>query len=289
MPEAPPLAILVERHRLATDLQRLRRAAGLSGYELARRLGISQSKVSKIEHAHAAISVAEVEAWGRVTSAKSEQIVRLAERAERALSEAVNWRGAMREGLPRLQEEVASLEAVSATVRSYHPVLVPGLLQTAEYARRIYEAGQVEDRPDIAAAVAARIERQAVLYQQAHRFEFVVPEVALRWRIAPPGVYLAQLDRISSVATLPNVEVGILPLTAEIPVWHSHGFTLFEERFDGGDALAHVETLTAGVNVSDAADLDEYRQAFAELRRAALTSHEALSLVAEVMADLRSA
>jgi transcriptional regulator with XRE-family HTH domain len=288
LPDPRPLAILVERHRLASDLQRLRQGARISGYELARQLGISQSKVSKIEHAHAAASVAEVETWARACGASAEQVARLAERAERALSEAVNWRGAMREGLPRLQEEVASLEAVSGIVRSYHPVLVPGLLQTAEYARRIYEAGQREERPDIAAAVAARIERQAVLYDQVHRFEFAVPEVALRWRIAPAQVYLAQIDRIISIATLPNIEVFILPLSAEVPVWHSHGFTLFEERLDGGDALVHVETLTAGVNVSDAADLDEYQRVFADLKQVAVSNEEAISQLTAIMAELRS-
>jgi transcriptional regulator with XRE-family HTH domain len=289
LPDARPLALLVERHRLAGDLRRLRQGAELSGYELARRLGISQSKVSKIEHGRAAVSVAEVEAWARATGAKTQQVARLAERAERALSEAVSWRGAIRAGLPRLQEEVAALEAVCGVVRSYHPVLVPGLLQTAEYARCVYEGGDTENRPDIPAAVAARVERQAVLYDRVHRFEFVVSEVALRWRIAPPQVYLAQIDRLRSVDTLPNVGIALLPLSSELRAWHSHGFTLFEERLDGGDPLGHVETLTSGLNVSDAHDLDEYREAFSRLREAALTGGAALALLDDLLAELRSA
>lgn len=281
-----PLALLVERNRLAAELRRLRQAAGLSTYALADLIGVSQSKVFKMETGRTAARPADVEAWARATGSSSGEIGRLVERAERARTEAVAWRGAMGQGLPRLQEEVAALEQVATTIRMYHPVLVPGHLMTAEYARRLYVAQYTDDRPDIGAAVAAWMERQTILYDESKRFEFVLTEAALRWSIAPRPVQLAQLDRIRQVLTLPNVNLGILPLGIALPVWHSHGFTIYEDRNDDGDPSVHVETLTASLSVSDPADVETYRRTFASLRSAAVVEEAATAIVGQVAAQL---
>jgi transcriptional regulator with XRE-family HTH domain len=283
---ASPGDQLIARRRLADELRRRRLVSGLSTHELARRLGVGQSSISRYENGERAPSVADVRRWGEETGATLEELQGLALDAERALTEAVAWRGVMRGGLPRKQQEVAALEYVAGVVRIYHPVLVPGLLQTADYARRVFETGWPDGRPDFASAVAARVERQAVLYDTSKRFEFLVTEAALRWRFAPPAVQAAQLDRIRTMATLPNITIGIVPLIADDMPWHSHGFSMYDDRIDGGDPLVQVETLTAGVNVSDHADVDEYRQAFARLLRAADRGAGATERLADLLAKL---
>jgi transcriptional regulator with XRE-family HTH domain len=276
-----PLALLVERHRLASDLRELRRRSGLSSTAIAQRIGVSQPKVSRVENAKAVVSVSEAEAWARACGASAEETVRLAELAGRALAEVVNYRSAIREGLPPVQREIAALEHLATTIRVYTPLIVPGLLQTAAYAQRLYEIGGYP-ASEIPSAVAARVERQSVLYDRSHRFEFLIAEPALRWRLAPPDVYLAQIDRIATVVTLPNVEIGILPEGEELPALRWHDFVLFEDRSDGGDPMALVETVTAVVNVSEPEDLERYRQAFSQLWAGATRGRAALPFLARL-------
>ncbi len=83
------------------------------------------------------------------------------------------------------------------------------------------------DRDDLGAAVAARLDRQAILYDETKRFEFLLAEGALRWRLGALGSHLAQLDRLVAVSTLPNVDLAVLPQTAPVPAWHGHGFVIF--------------------------------------------------------------
>jgi transcriptional regulator with XRE-family HTH domain len=271
--------------RLAGQLQLLREAAGLTTRQLADRLEVSQSKVTKLENARTVPSAEDVRAWAAATSAPPERAAQLVNLAERAHAEAVMLRAARRAGLPELQRQVAESKRTARTVRIYHPTIIPGLLQTPGYARLVVTAIH-QDRPDISDAIAQRMQRQAVLYDEARRFEFVIGEAALRWRYGSAAVQLGQLDRIRSIATLPTVLIGIVPLSHETPAWDSHGFTIFEDRVDDGDPFVHVETLTAGLNITEPTDVQAYRQMFDRLRELALDREDAKGLLAELMDEL---
>lgn len=270
---------LVQRPRLAAELRRLRLVAGLSTNDVARRLGWSQSKVSKMELGRTAASIPDVEAWARVTGAAAEVVERLRDQAERALTEATAYRGPPPERVPRQQREVAALERTTGTLRSFQPMLIPGLLQTAEYAQRMFESGHGVGGAAVPLAVAARVERQSILYEPDHHFEFIIGEAAFRWRFGPARALAAQVDRVRTVAALDNVELGVVPLAIEGPVWHWHGFTLYEDRVDEGGPLVVVETLTTRVAVSDPADVDRYHRTLERLREVAAFGEKGLALV----------
>ncbi len=278
--------LLIAWPRLAGELQQLRKAARLTTRELADRLKVSQSKVTKVENARTVPSVEDVRAWIGVTGAPADQATQLIALAERAQTEAIILRAARRAGLPELQRQVAESERLAMTIRVYYPTIIPGLLQTPDYARLVVTAVH-QDRPDVAEAIAQRVQRQTILYEEGHRFEFVVGEAALRWRYGPLAVQLGQLDRIRTIAMLPNVFVGVLPFSRETPAWHSHGFTLFEDRIDGGDPYVHVETLTASLNVTESADVEAYRQILSQLRAFAVHGEDAQALLAQLMDEMR--
>jgi transcriptional regulator with XRE-family HTH domain len=267
--------------QLAAELKGLRQAAELTTRQLADQLGVSQGKVTKIENARTVPSVEDVQAWAAATSASADQAARLVELAERTQTEAIMVRAARRAGLPDLQRQVAEAERVAATIRVFYPTLIPGLLQTPDYARLVVTAAE-PDRPEVAEALALRMQRQTILHEEGRRFEFVVGEAALRWRYGPVAVQLGQLDRIRTVAMLANVLVAVLPLDREAPVWHSHGFTLFEDRADDGDPFVHVETLTSSVNVAEPADVERYRQTMEGLRGLAVADAEATALLEQL-------
>jgi transcriptional regulator with XRE-family HTH domain len=284
----PPSDLLVAWPRLAGELQRRRQAARLTTRQLAERLGVSQSKVTKVENARTVPSVEDVQAWAEATNTPAEQTARLAALVQQAQTEAIILRAARRAGLPDLQRRAAASERTATTIRVYYPTIIPGLLQTPDYARLVVTAGYA-DRPDVDEAISQRMQRQAILYEEGRRFEFVMGEAALRWRYGPLSVQLGQLDRLRTAAMLANVQVGILPLARPTPAWHSHGFTLFEDRLDGKDPFVHVETLTAPLNLSDPADVAEYQQTLARLRELAAYGEGAQALLVRLMDELRHA
>ena len=275
-----------QRRRLGAALRRLRTGAGLSGEQVAREIGISQSQVSRIELGHQAASVDVVRKWAEVCGAPPEQRAELLGWAEEAAFEAVAWRKAMGRGLAGLQQDYRELEARARTILDFSALILPGLMQVPEYARRIFATGDPAERLDVAAAIAARMDRQVALYEESKRFEFVVAEAALRWRVAPASVMLAQIDRVMAVAGLSAVTLGLLPLTSD--AWHEHDFVILDDPVDG-DPLVHVETMTRAITIADPEEVGEYRDAFRRLQASALTGVEATELLLQIRAELLSA
>ena len=177
------------------------------------------------------------------------------------------------------------MESQSATIKEYAPLTIPGLLETAAYAHLLYEIGKFP-ADEIPGAVSARIERQSVLYNRNHQFDYVIAEAALRWRVAGPDVYLAQIDRLINLETLPNVNISVLPMDQELPVRRWHGFVLFEDREDGGDPMGLIETMTSALTVSEPDELIQYREVFAELQHAAVSGRDAVDVLTTVRNDL---
>ncbi|MGQ0775322.1 MAG: helix-turn-helix domain-containing protein [Pseudonocardiales bacterium] len=278
-----PFGELSPRRRLLGEALRVVRSkAKLTGVQLSERLGVSQSQISRIELGQQAASVDLVRHWVDVTGVPEDRSAELIEWAEAAVTETVPFRAAMARGLAQLQQDSRQLETSAGTIRSFQPVLIPGLLQVPEYARRIFVVGNPTlGSAEIAAAVAARMDRQLLLYEGTRRFEFVIAEAALRWRVGPPYVMLAQLDRITAVASLDSVDVRVIPLDTELDAWHEHEFNLKDDRTDD-DPVVTVETQTSQVTTIDPTEVAFYREAFARLREAALHGPEADELVRRI-------
>ncbi|MGH3812655.1 MAG: DUF5753 domain-containing protein [Pseudonocardiaceae bacterium] len=277
----------VQRARLGAELRRLRLLAGLSGREVARRLGIGHASVSRIEHAHQVPSLPEVNVWADAVDASEETRALLVTLVVAALNEVETWRSRLRAGLHAMQADVRQLEASTATHRSFTSEIVPGLLQTAEYARRVFELVDVLGDSDYAAAVAERMQRQQILYDQAHQFEFLITEAALRWRPGPPRLLAAQLDHIRSASTLDNVTLGLIPTDVEMRAVPWCGFTLYEDRADDQPPFVAIETAHAGLIVSDPADVAIYGKQLELLRESASYGDEARDILTRIAHEQR--
>ena len=265
------------RQELGAALRRLRRAAGLSGEELAADLQVSQSRISRIELGRQNAGIPLVSRWAQIAGADDAEQGKLVQLAEAAETETVSWRQAASDGLAALQRDSRDLEATARVILNFQIAGIPGLLQVPEYARRVFAAGHPAGQTDIPAAVAARMNRQAILYDEARHLEFVMTEGAVRWRLGPPSLMLAQLDRIVTVSSLENVTIGVIPLDAEADVWHDHGFNILDER-DEDEPVVHVETLTSGLTITAAEDVAAFRERFARLRELAVTGDDARGL-----------
>ena len=277
------------RRRLSAELRRLREQAGLSGRQLAEQVGISQSKVSRIESGATIPTIPEVNGWAAAVNAPGSTAEVLLALADAAYTEVHPWDAAMREQ-PHLQDEIQELENRTGTKLVYEPSVVPGLLQTAEYVRRVFTMFEpAYAQLDIPAVVAGRLDRQIALFDPARRFEFLITEAALRLRLGPADVMLPQLDRIGSLSTLENVSIGLIAQDAEALTHVPHGFVVFEPCDHGADTLVLVETVHANLTVSGARHVALYRRQWSLLKQMAVFGAAARDLLALIASDIGKA
>lgn len=276
-----------DRDAVAVGLRRLRSSAGLSTYELAARLGWSQSKVSKMERGQTAADPDDVAAWARVAGADPATTASLVVRAEDAASQMRAWPTVLRHGLATRQQEVAQINAASTQHREFDQNLIGGLLQTPPYAMRVFELADPSGersspagRGKVTEAVATRMNRQAILYDPARSFEFVITEGALRFRIGPREVMHGQAEKIISVMQLPHVSVSVVPFTATPAALFLSAFVIYDLP-DGPMVL--VELVSREIQLRSTSDVRLYEQTFARLRESAVTGRAAEDLIRDAM------
>ena len=262
-------------------LRRLRKTAGLSGQELAARLEVSQSHLSRVELGDATATVELVGRWLAESGASEADRAAALELAEAVAVVVGTWKDARSSGLAKIQRDAAEAEAAATASLAFVPSLVPGLMQTPDYATALV-AGDHPDRVDIAEAVAARMQRQVVLYSPGKTLRWVIGEAGLRWRMGSPSVMAAQLDRIAELAGQPHLDVRVLPFARTREVWHDHGFTIDVGRIDGEPDLVHVELLTGPVNITDPSQVAQYVSAFDTLAALCLAGAEAAAFIRRI-------
>lgn len=194
------------------------------------------------------------------------------------------WRRLLRGGLHHHQETWADMERKATRLRVFESTYIPGLLQTAGYARhRIAQAITLFGTSnDIEEAVQMRMARQDVLYDPRKRFYFVITEAALRYRLCPPEVMLPQLDRLVSVSALPNVRLGVIGFETTYVIGPGHGFWIFD------DDKILVEVFSAELTLAQPQEIELHRQIFGAMSSVASYGSAARAIVTRVMDDLRS-
>lgn len=269
------------RLALGKRLRELRRHAALSGRELADALAWPPSKVSKLENGRQSPTDQDIRVWAEATGTEGEAEGLLA--ALHTLEvQNVEWQRQLRGGLRSHQTEIAALDEVTRLFRAFECTYVPGLLQTAEYARARFSQSinVLKVRGDVDDAVQVRLRRQEMLYRQDKRFHFVLAESALRYRVCPPEVMLGQLDRLISLAALPNVKFGIIGFGTPYAVAPAHGFWLLD------DERVMVETYSAELNLAGPQEIELYRGIFDQMAGAASYGRQAREIIKQVVDDL---
>jgi transcriptional regulator with XRE-family HTH domain len=263
------------QRRLAAALKQLRARSGMSAAELGRVLGWTQTRVSRSENGARRVSLADATKWADASGAPADLRTEVVALAEDAARDVRSWWSVHAGGMVGRQHEVAALEASATIVRNCQ-LMIPGLLQTADYARHAMARANVSGQDDLTAAVAARVRRQDILYDSARQFEYVLPESALHLRFScDQALMRAQADRLVSLDTLPNVSIAVLPFSVPAPTLPL-AFVIYEIP---GEPLALVETLTSEVLTGDEREVMVYREAFTRLRAASVTGGDAHRLI----------
>lgn len=271
------------RDALGKRLRELRQRAELSGRQLAESLAWPPSKVSKLENARQTPTDDDIRGWTRATSSEGETEALLAFLHTLEIQHA-EWQRQLKTGQKPHQQEIAELNAKTHFFRAFESTFIPGLLQTAEYARaRFAQSITVfKVRNDINEAVQARMQRQEILYRPDKRFHFVLTEAALRYRLCSPQVSLGQLDRMVSFSALPNVKLGIIGFETAYVVAPAHGFWLLDND------RVMIETFSAELNLAQPQEVALYSGIFDSLAAVASYGRAARAIINRVVDDLAS-
>lgn len=269
-----PTEASAQRMRVGAELRRLREAAGLSGELVARELGWSQPKVSRIEMGRTAFTIRDVAALLALYGVREDDV-----RAELLAATADDtgeraW--IVRAGdYPRRQASMAALESVTKRIRQYHAALVPGLLQTHDYARSVAEACGASD-PDGIADV--RMQRQEMLRRRdGPHYEVVLDARAMLLRTGPVGLLRDQADALAERAARPRIDLRVIPIGGLVTVFSTAGFAIYEFRSAESPSVTWVESLAGDTYFAAAEDVSRFSSAFEEMRRLALNAQESIS------------
>jgi transcriptional regulator with XRE-family HTH domain len=272
----------IQRHRLGTELRRLREQAGRTIEEAADALECSDSKVSRIETGQVRVTLRDVrellDLYG-VGGRRREAIIEVAEKARvRAWWQAYGDAP----GIP-----MVGLQAAAAAIQTYEAQLVPGLLQTADYARTVIEAIAPDlDSEQVRRRVELRMERQARLAEDnPPDLTAVLDEAALQRTIGTAEIMGKQLLHLAGAAELSTVTLQVLPLDKGQHAGLSGSFTIFKLP-EPDPAVVFLEQLTRDLYLDTDTELRRYTAAFERLCHLALDPHESVKRIRDLAGNL---
>lgn len=237
-------------------------------------LGASQGTVYRIEHGETLPSIPYVRKWLDAVAATGVEVDhdRILDLAEAVQAEIRGWDELLGDA-GHAQDEAFDLEEAARRIRNFQPTVVPGLLQTPEYARALLGIGRTTD---VTAALARRMERQQRLYEPGRQFVFLIAEQVLHWPIGGAEVLAAQLDRIVSLSRLDTVEIAIVPSTAtSVAAWHN--FILWD--FDDEPPRATAELVDGEHDSSKDESVAVFELVWSRLWSSAVVGDEATELI----------
>ncbi|HEY8981322.1 MAG TPA: helix-turn-helix transcriptional regulator [Streptomyces sp.] len=282
---------------MSTDFQQAREALGLrlrelrltapegrlTGTRLAQRLGWPHSKIYKLENGRQTATSEDLRAWAGAVG-RPDVFDELDARLKGFESHIRSWRRQLAAGHRPVQDSWNLEVGRSRTIHAWEESVVPGMLQTPDYARHIFlrYADLQGSARDTDAAVRARMRRQEWLYEPGRTFHALVWEAALHALICPPPVLAGQLDRLAGTIGMDTVQLGIIPLGAPLKIPPANGFWILDDR------LVITEDWHAELWLDDAESVATYLRVWNTLRESAVYGVEARNVISAVRRTLRS-
>jgi transcriptional regulator with XRE-family HTH domain len=275
----------VRRRELGALLRALRNEKGLTVEQVAERLMCSASKVSRMETGHGLAAPRDIrdlcDLYEVTDKAQRDRMMQLARESQQQ-----GWW----QSYDLDFGTYVGLEADAIAIRRYQSTIVPGLLQTPDYARVVHEVVIPEiDRQRVDELVKVRMTRQKLLTQDpALRFWVVLDEAVLHRVVGGPVVMSAQLDKLIRVTDLPNVTIQVIPFGAGAHPAMDSTFSMLD--FSGPvPSVVYVEGLVGWIYIDNQRDIARYQEVFERLCTIALNPKESVDLIARIGAQHRSA
>ncbi len=279
----------VRRRRLGAELRRLREAAGVKPEAAAERIDSDRTKMSRVENGRQAIKPLEVEALLKLYGVEDERLTTALCTLAREGRKKNWWQQYSDIMVDSLRERLA-IESDVASISQYSQILVPGLLQTREYATALIRgAGNSSGEAQIAAFVELRMRRQEVLKREtpaAPHYTCLLEEAVLRRPIGGAKVLARQLRALIDINGLPDLSIQVIPSDQG---WHA-GLEGSYEIYSYPDPMDFdvvcLEYLNGAMYLEENGPVAKYRKSFDQLRVAALSSRQSMDLISRVADDL---
>jgi len=262
----------VQRRRLRAELRRVRVAAGLTQDEVAEAMDWSLSKLIRIENGSVSISTNDLKAilqYYKITdSHRVADLVAMGRVARERW-----WWSEYRDVASRELLQLIEYEAAATISRNFQLSVVPGLLQTEEYARAVLERNNPQrPRDQLDVLVGIRMRRQELLDRaDPPLLFFVMDEAVVRRQVGGPAVMRGQLQRLIEVSAKPNVTVEMVPFSAGIHPGTLGSFVIYEFPDDADDDTVYLENQQGEfLNRDDPDEIVAYRERFEQLRELSL-------------------
>jgi transcriptional regulator with XRE-family HTH domain len=272
--------------RLALELLHRREATGMSREEVARQLEWSTSTLFRIETGRSRPQPGNVrvllELYG-VTGPERNGLIQLAREARKP-----GWWHSFRDVLPNPYEVYIGFEAGAATIRNFEPIVIPGLLQTEEYAGALNRNGPLElDREEIERRVEVRMARQRILAREDRpRLWTVIDEAAVHRVVGGPGIMRGQLEHLVECTEQGKTTVQVVPYSAGAHAGTTGPFIILDFPEPTDPAVVYVETLAGDIYLEERSDVDRYTLAFDRLLAAALHPDDSVQLIERVASTM---
>lgn len=274
----------VRRRRLGQELRRLRELKGMTAEEVAERLLVSQSKISRLENGRRSISQRDVRDLCGVYEVDDHRIVdSLMQMAKDSRQQ--GWWHAFGD-VP--YSVYIGLETDAASLRVYDPQVVPGLLQTKSYAEALISGALPEVTPvDIDKRVQVRLRRQERISAPDNplRLWAVLDEAALRREVGSRHVMIEQLEHLVEMSRLPHVTVQLIPFTMGAHPGVSGQYAILEFPDAADSSVVYIEGVTSDLYLEKAQDVQKYSVMYEHLRAQALNADQSREFIADVAKD----
>ncbi|MEV5593338.1 helix-turn-helix transcriptional regulator [Streptomyces sp. NPDC052496] len=288
-PERGSSVSTVLGRRLGGELLRMRETRGLRQTHAAEALTASVPKVAKMERGLVPMRDPDIRAlchlYGADDAATVERLLSLA-KLDRERRKAKGWWN----GYPALRDmvEYVALEDVASGVRTWQQAIVPGLLQTADYARALAMGnGKWDDPAEVEPFVESRVARQSRLAGEAPlQLRAVIHESALRQLVGGRSVMRAQLGHMLEQAERPNVRLQVLPSSAGANPGMNCAFTIVSLDLSGALDVVHMDTTSATVWLESQADATHHRSIFDRITRLGLAQRASADLIVSIRKEM---
>ena len=275
----------VRRRRLALELRRLRETAKLTCEEVAEQLECSASKISRVETVRVSVSPRDVRDMLGIYGVPEDQRDTLVQLARESRQK--GWWHAYGDSVQPHFATYLGLESAASEIRIYEVNLIPGLLQTEEYARAVITTGMVDKpRTDIERSVALRMERQQVTRTNTPNVWAVLDEAALRRQVGGREVMRIQLEHLRELGSLRNVSLQVIPFGGGAHPAMGRPFVILAFGEDLDPDVVYLEDLTSALWVENVDEVDRYNVFFNHLRATALSFENSAALMCAVLKDM---
>ncbi|OLF16990.1 helix-turn-helix domain-containing protein [Actinophytocola xanthii] len=274
----------VRSRQVSLQLRALREERGLSGAAVAKALGMSPSKISRLETGARGLSVEDVAALLGHYKVPEQQRAQILEQVRKSGER--GWWESQGLGLPELWQALINFEFRATRIQNFEALVIPGLLQTDEYTEAILcAANSTLSRAELTNLVAARRARQAVLGRRELQFLAVIDEGALRRPVAESGVMRRQLRQLVDTGERTNVTVRVVPLRVGPHAGLRGPFACLD--FADEPSLVYIENHHFGMFLDEKEDIAAYRVSLGNILNEALDPAQSAALLATLAEELR--